>query len=121
MLDKDAVSRRAFLAGSTAAVGFGFASPAFADVNWKKYAGTTIEVNLIKGPRGDLLQKYEASSPTHRHQGRLRNHPGAAAAAEGGDRVQLPASRASTSSHVSYHVQKRQFEKAGWLADLTPS
>src|SRR6478609_8953807 len=22
--------------------------------------------------------------------------------------------------HVSYHVQKRQFEKAGWLADLTP-
>src|SRR5437660_12827918 len=21
--------------------------------------------------------------------------------------------------HVSYHVQKRQFEKAGWLADLT--
>ncbi len=22
--------------------------------------------------------------------------------------------------HLSYHVQKRQFEKAGWLADLTP-
>ena len=22
--------------------------------------------------------------------------------------------------HISYHVQKRQFEKAGWLADLTP-
>jgi hypothetical protein len=27
---------------------------------WKKYAGTTIEANLIKGPRGDLLQKYAA-------------------------------------------------------------
>ena len=22
--------------------------------------------------------------------------------------------------HISYHVQKRQFEKGGWLADLTP-
>ena len=57
MLDKDAVTRRAFLAGSTAAAGFGSAWPAFADVNWKKFAGTKLEVNLTKGPRGDILQK----------------------------------------------------------------
>ena len=60
MLDKDAVTRRAFLAGSTAAVGFAGTSPAFADVAWKKFAGTTLEVNLAKGPRGDLLQRHAA-------------------------------------------------------------
>ena len=27
---------------------------------WKKFAGTTLEVNLIKGPRGDLLQRHAA-------------------------------------------------------------
>ena len=32
---------------------------AWADVDYKKYAGSKIETNLIKGPRGDLLQKYE--------------------------------------------------------------
>ena len=60
MLDKDAFTRRAFLAGSTAAVGFAGSSPAFADVAWKKFAGTTLEVNLAKGPRGDLLQRHAA-------------------------------------------------------------
>ena len=28
-------------------------------MNWKKYAGTKLGVNLIKGPRADNLQKYE--------------------------------------------------------------
>ena len=60
MLDKHAVTRRAFLAGSTAAVGFTGTSPAFADVAWKKFAGTTLEVNLVKGPRGDLMQRHAA-------------------------------------------------------------
>ena len=31
--------------------------PARAEVNWKKYAGTKLEVILAKGPRGDNLQK----------------------------------------------------------------
>ena len=39
--------------------GLGGAMPALADVNWKKYAGTKIGVNLVKGPRGENLQKYE--------------------------------------------------------------
>ena len=64
MLDKDAFTRRAFLAGSTAALGFGGAWPAFAEVSWKKFAGTTLEVNLAKGPRGDLLQRLRRSSPS---------------------------------------------------------
>ena len=70
MLDKDAVTRRAFLAGSTAAVGFAGTSPAFADVDWKKYAGTKLEVILAKGPRGDLLQNHQGIHRPHRHPGR---------------------------------------------------
>src|SRR4051812_31971575 len=55
------LTRRTFLASTTAAAayGFGSATPAFADANWKKYAGTKIGVNLIKSPRGDTLQKFE--------------------------------------------------------------
>jgi multiple sugar transport system substrate-binding protein len=29
-----------------------------AEVDWKKFAGTKLEVILAKGPRGDNLQKY---------------------------------------------------------------
>src|SRR4051795_7406549 len=120
MLDKDAVTRRAFLAGSTAAVGFAGASPAFADVAWKKFAGTTLEVNLAKGPRGDLLQRHAAefteltgikvlSEVIPEQQQRQKAV------------IELTSGRPSFDVvHVSYHVQKRQFEKAGWLADLTP-
>jgi hypothetical protein len=55
------VTRRTFLASTAAAAAYGFGGvmPAFADVNWKKYAGTKIGVNLIKSPRGEVLQKYE--------------------------------------------------------------
>ncbi len=54
------VSRRALLAGTAAAGALGLAGfPGYAaEPQWKKYAGTTIEANLIKGPRGELLQKY---------------------------------------------------------------
>ena len=56
------ISRRHVLAGSAAAGLFGLtAQRAYsAEVNWKKYAGTTLEANLVKGPRGELLQKYAA-------------------------------------------------------------
>ena len=120
MLDKDAVTRRAFLAGSTAAVGFAGTSPAFADVAWKKFAGTTLEVNLAKGPRGDLLQRHAAefteltgikvlSEVIPEQQQRQKAV------------IELTSGRPSFDViHLSYHVQKRQFEKAGWLADLTP-
>ena len=29
-------------------------------MDWKKYKGTQLEVILVKGPRGDTLQKYVA-------------------------------------------------------------
>ena len=121
MLDKDAVTRRAFLAGSTAAVGFAGTSPAFADVAWKKFAGTTLEVNLAKGPRGDTLAApCGGVHRAHRHQGRC---PRVIPEQQQRQKAVIELTsgrRASTSIHLSYHVQKRQFEKAGWLADLTP-
>src|SRR5665647_3539353 len=52
-------TRRSLLQGALATTALGLTGfPARADVQWKKYAGTTLEANLIKGPRGELLQKY---------------------------------------------------------------
>jgi multiple sugar transport system substrate-binding protein len=114
-------SRRALLKGSIAASALGLTGfPARGDVQWKKYAGTTIEANLIKGPRGELLQKYAAefteltgikveSELIPEQQQRQKAV------------IELTSGRPSFDVvHVSYHVQKRQFDKAGWLADLTP-
>src|SRR3954471_21417605 len=119
-------SRRALLKGALAtsalpalgSLGLS-ASPALAEPAWKKYAGTTIEANLIKGPRGELLQKYAAefteltgikveSEVIPEQQQRQKAV------------IELTSGKPSFDVvHVSYHVQKRQFEKAGWLADLT--
>lgn len=115
-------SRRGFLAG-TAALGLAGLTgvrPAQAEVNWKKFAGTTLEVNLIKSPRGDTLQKHQHefeeltgikvnSEQTPEQQQRQKTT------------IELSSGKPSFDVvHISYHVQKRQFEKGGWLADLTP-
>src|SRR5438128_3465070 len=115
------ISRRAVLAGTAAAGALGLTGfPARADVNWKKYAGTSIEVNLVKSPRGDLLQKYEqefveltgikvSSEQIPEQQQRQKVV------------IELTSGKPSFDVvHLSYHVQKRQFEKAGWLANMTP-
>lgn len=53
-------TRRPLLQGTLATGALGLAGfPAFADPQWKKYAGTSLETNLIKGPRGELLQRHE--------------------------------------------------------------
>src|SRR5579859_4596152 len=115
-------TRRRFLAGSAALGGLGLAGirPAFAEVNWKKFAGAKIEVNLVKSPRGDILQQYEkefealtgikvASEQVPEQQQRQKAV------------IELTSGKPSFDVvHLSYHVQKRQFEKAGWLANLSP-
>lgn len=114
-------TRRRILASGTAAAGLGLigARPAFAAVDWKRHAGTTLEVNLIKGPRGDLLQRHAAeftaltgikvnSEVIPEQQQRQKIV------------IELTSGRPSFDVvHLSYHVQKRQFDKAGWLADLS--
>jgi len=116
------ISRRAVLAGSAAASALGLAGlPARAQdqVRWKKYAGTKLEVILAKGPRGDNLQKYvkeftdltgiEVESEQIPEQQQRQKAV-----------IELASGKPSFDViHLSYHVQKRQFEKAGWLADIT--
>jgi multiple sugar transport system substrate-binding protein len=59
MNNNNHISRRAVLAGSAAAGALALTgTPARSEVNWKKYAGTKLEANLVKGPRGDNFQKY---------------------------------------------------------------
>src|SRR3954466_4278317 len=115
------LSRRALLAGTAAAGAAGFAaSPANAQVNWKKYAGTKLEVILAKGPRGANVQKYikefteltgiQVESEQIPEQQQRQKCV-----------IELASGKPSFDVvHLSYHVQKRQFEKAGWLADITP-
>ena len=74
---------------------------------------------LAKGPRGDNLQKYikeftdltgiqVESEQVPEQQQRQKAV------------IELASGKPSFDViHVSYHVQKRQFERAGWLADLS--
>ncbi|MGB9369748.1 MAG: sugar ABC transporter substrate-binding protein [Xanthobacteraceae bacterium] len=120
-MDQLRLSRRALLAGSAAAGAASFAAtPAFSQVNWKKYSGTKLEAILAKGPRGDNFQKHikefteltgiQVESEQIPEQQQRQKCV-----------IELASGKPSFDIvHLSYHVQKRQFEKAGWLADITP-
>lgn len=116
------LSRREFLIASAALGGSALLGtrPAFsASVDWKRHAGTTIEVNLTKNPRGEWIVKnlaeFEAltgikvnAEATPEQQQRQKTT------------IELSSGKPSFDVvHFSYHVQKRQFEKGDWLADIT--
>jgi ABC-type glycerol-3-phosphate transport system substrate-binding protein len=113
-------TRRSLLQGTLAASALGLTGfPARAEPQWKKYAGTKLEVILAKGPRGDNLQKnikeftdltgIQVESEQIPEQQQRQKAV-----------IELTSGKPSFDViHVSYHVQKRQFEKAGWLADLS--
>jgi multiple sugar transport system substrate-binding protein len=115
------INRRTMLTG-TAAVGASAlmgAKPAFSQVNWKKYAGTTLEVILAKGPRGDLVQKY-APEFTELTGIKIESEQIPEQQQRQKCVIELSSGKPSFDVvHLSYHVQKRQFEKAGWLADIS--
>ncbi|TIM21330.1 MAG: extracellular solute-binding protein, partial [Mesorhizobium sp.] len=109
------------LAGTTALAAAGLAGlrPSFsASVDWKRFAGTTLDVNLVKSPRSDTILKYIAefeeltgikvnAEATPEQQQRQKTV------------IELSSGKPSFDVvHLSYHVQKRQFEKGGWLADI---
>jgi multiple sugar transport system substrate-binding protein len=114
------ISRRQLLAGTAAAGALSLTGfPARADIDWKKYNGTKLEVILAKGPRGDNLQKYikeftaltgiQVESEQIPEQQQRQKCV-----------IELASGKPSFDVvHLSYHVQKRQFEKGGWLADMS--
>lgn len=114
-------TRRAFMAGTAAIAGtaaFGI-SPASAAVDWKKHAGTTLEVNLVKSPRSETLLKYikEFEELTG-----IKVNAEATPEQQQRQKVVIELSSGKPSFdvvHLSYHVQKRQFEKGKWLADIS--
>jgi multiple sugar transport system substrate-binding protein len=116
------LTRRSLLATTIAAGAYGLGgAPRLlaAGPDWRRFAGTELGVNLIKSPRGDILQKYEkefveltgievSSEQIPEQQQRQKAV------------IELTSGSPSFDViHLSYHVQKRQFDKAGWLADLT--
>jgi multiple sugar transport system substrate-binding protein len=112
------ISRRTLLAGTAAVGALSLAGvPARAEVNWKKYAGTKLEVILAKGPRGDNLQKnikeFTELTGIQVESEQIPEQQQRQKAV-----IELASGKPSFDViHVSYHVQKRQFEKAGWLAE----
>ncbi|MCQ4161559.1 extracellular solute-binding protein [Roseomonas sp. GC11] len=107
------------LGGSALGLPLGLPAAQAQGSNWRKYAGTTIEVNLIKSPRGETLQRH------HREFEALTGiKVNAEMTPEQQQRQKTTIELASGSPsfdvvHISYHVQKRQFEKGRWLADLS--
>ena len=106
------------VAGSVAAIApWSFAQGAF---DWKRYSGQTLEVHLVKSPRGELLQKYQKE---------FEDLTGIKVGAEqipeqqSRQKAVIEFNSGKTSFDViqlSYHVQKRQFAKGKWLEDLRP-
>jgi multiple sugar transport system substrate-binding protein len=88
--------------------------------DWRRFEGQKIEVLLAKGPRGDLLQKYE------------REFTELTGIEVGSEQVPEQQQRQKaviefTSGATSFdvlmlalHVQKRLVAKGGWLVDLRP-
>lgn len=114
-------TRRGFMAGTAAIAGTAALGirPASAAVNWKKHAGTTLEVNLVKSPRSETLLKY-----IKEFEDLTGIKVNAEATPEQQQRqkvvIELSSGRPSFDVvHLSYHVQKRQFEKGKWLADIS--
>ncbi|MDU6727105.1 MAG: twin-arginine translocation signal domain-containing protein, partial [Bradyrhizobium sp.] len=109
-----AITRRNMLAGTAAAGAWALTGqPAWSEPQWKKYAGTKLEVILAKGPRGDNLQKnikeftaltgIEVESEQIPEQQQRQKVV-----------IELSSGKPSFDVvHLSYHVQKRQLENAG--------
>ncbi|MBL8590074.1 MAG: sugar ABC transporter substrate-binding protein [Methylobacteriaceae bacterium] len=115
------ISRRGLIQGAGALGAAGLAGPAFAQsaMNWKKFAGQKIEVTLVKSPRADIIEKGlpEFKALTGLEVG-FEQIPEQQARQK--QVIELTSGKPSFDViHESFHVQKRLFEKSGWVADLS--
>jgi multiple sugar transport system substrate-binding protein len=116
-------ARRDILAGTASAAalaGMGWVPPAWAAVDWQKFKGTQLEVNLVKGPRAETLRRHVAkfTELTGIEVG-LEQIP----EQQQRQKVVIEFNSGQPSfdvAHLSYHVQKRLLEKGGWLQDVKP-
>src|SRR6266496_2849368 len=88
--------------------------------DWKRFKGEKIEVFLVKSPRGDQLTKYHKEFEDLTGIG-----VGSEMIPEQQQRQKAVIEFNSGNPSfdviaISYHVQKRQFAKNNWLADLRP-
>jgi multiple sugar transport system substrate-binding protein len=88
--------------------------------DWKRFKGEKIEVLLVKSPRGDLLTKYHKE-----FEDMSGIEVGSEMIPEQQQRQKavIEFNSGNPSFDViglSYHVQKRQFSKNNWLADVRP-
>ncbi len=86
--------------------------------NWKRFQGQAIEVSLIRSPRGDLLKKHQAE-----FEALTGIKVGVEDIPEQQQRqkivIEFNSGKPSFDVvHLSYHVQKRQFAKARWTAEV---
>lgn len=87
--------------------------------NWRRFQGQQIEVSLIRSPRGDLLKRHQQE-----FEAQTGIRVGVEDIPEQQQRqqvvIQFNSGRPSFDVvHLSYHVQKRQFARARWLAEVT--
>lgn len=124
-MSKMSITRRGALQG--AALFGGLAAPFLNTVtaraqggfDWKRFKGQQVEVLMETGPRADLMKKYQKE---------FLDQTGITLGIEvipeqqARQKVAIELNSGKPSFDLfnfAFHVQKRQFEKAGWLLDLT--
>lgn len=121
-MNSNEIKRRTLL-HATAATGLASILPGAAygaSVDWRRYAGQSIEVLLVKNPRGELLQKYQ------------KEFEALTGITVGSEQVPEQQQRQKYVIEFNsgkptfdvlqwtFNIHKRLFEKTKWLHDLRP-
>ena len=88
--------------------------------NWQRFKGQTVEVLMETGPRADLMKKYQKE---FLDQTGIKLGIEVIPEQQARQKVAIELNSGKPSFDVfnfAFHVQKRQFEKAGWLQDISP-
>jgi len=87
--------------------------------DWKRFKGQEVEVLMETGPRADLMKKYQKE---FLDQTGIKLGIEVIPEQQARQKVAIELNSGKPSFDLfnfAFHVQKRQFEKAGWLLDIT--